>query len=144
MLPIKPSNVNSSHVKALSATLIWKQVYNCDEEKATKYHVKVANKPELSRLINHSFGNTSPSMCEHVLTGLQPGQTYHVVIIAGNESGTVFSDDISVQTLSKSVYIIFSMRWNIIRQQSHNYYGMKLLWHQIMYESVITISVIIT
>ena len=97
VLPRKPSNVRAAKIMSHSVTLNWEQEYECAEEKATKYHIQVAGKLELSRIIDHTFGDTSPSQCEHTVTGLTPGQTYSVVIIAGNESGTAISDEVSMQ-----------------------------------------------
>ena len=110
MLAKKSSNVRFSTVKSRSVTLIWEQEFDCDVERANNYYVKVADKPGLSRIIDHTFGNTSPSVCEHTLTDLLPGQAYHVIIVAGNKSGTVLSDDILVQTPSKLVTMIFFLK----------------------------------
>ena len=103
VLPQRPKCISS---RFPSATLSWEQLYDCDEEKASKYHIEVANKPELSRIIDHTFGDTSPSLCAHTLSGLQPGRTYRVVIIAGNESGTVHSDEVTITTQCKSFILI--------------------------------------
>ena len=89
-------------IKSHFAKLSWEQSYDSEEEKPTKYHIKVIDKPELSQAIVNKFGDTSPSMCAYTLKGLQPGQTYSVIITAECEGGSIDSDELSLQTSGKS------------------------------------------
>ena len=102
VIPRKPTDVYMKYSgKSRSVDISWEQVYDSDEEKPIKYHVKVANRPELCQMIEHTFGGTSPCLCKYTLTGLQPGQTYTVIITAENGGGYVDSDEFLLQTSGK-------------------------------------------
>ena len=109
MLPRKPSNL-SAKVKCHTAILNWEQEFTCQKEKATKYDIQVADHDNLSRLIDHTFGDTSPSQCEHKFSGLTPGQTYTVVITAGNDSGITKSEEFCFYAPCESIsQVVFTI-----------------------------------
>ena len=101
MLPRKVGNVKFTK-KSNSVKLTWEQIFDSSEEKPSKYHIKFVDRQELDHLIEHTFGNTSPCLCEHTITGLQPGQTYTMIITVEGVGGSVDSDEYSLQTSGKS------------------------------------------
>lgn len=83
--------------------LCWEQVYDSEDEKPTKYLVKVADWPDLNQTIDPTVYDDSPSKCtcEYVLTGLEPESAFKVVITAENEDGTNDSEEVIITTICK-------------------------------------------
>lgn len=98
VLPQCPRNVEFTEVRPNSVKLRWEQVYDSEDEKPTKYLVKVADWPDLSHTIDPTVYVDSPSKCtcEYVLDGLEPETTFKVIITAENEDGTNDSEELLV------------------------------------------------
>lgn len=100
--PKKPTNFQYSEVTSCSVKLSWVQPYNTlaqsnTEDVPTKYHIKVADEPKFDAEID----GTSR---EYTLTGLQPGKTYRVILMAENSGGRVEADGISFRTPCESIF----------------------------------------
>lgn len=76
-------------------------MYDTEEEKPTKYHVKVKDVHGLCDMVDGP--SSDPSPCKHGCTigGLMPGERYRVIITAKNDGGSVDSDEVVVQTAGK-------------------------------------------